>query len=132
MSGIYLTWGERARYQEPQSRAEVTTTGHGFPTQAEFILIDRVRGERVERIKSYEGVDGSTIYISRKTGTPKAFGAPGPCDFESAVSLGDWLEHREDIQPDIYRAPEVILDINPTDHARPFLHRPYNSNNFPS
>ncbi|KAJ5609440.1 hypothetical protein N7528_010007, partial [Penicillium herquei] len=36
-------------------------------------------------------------------------GAPVLCDFGSAV-LGD-EEHSEDIQPDIYRAPEVILGI---------------------
>lgn len=28
-----------------------------------------------------------------------------------AVPLDDGLEHREDIQPDVYRSPEVILDI---------------------
>ncbi|CAI7609709.1 unnamed protein product [Penicillium viridicatum] len=38
---------------------------------------------------------------------PKNLGAPILCDFGSAV-LGD-EEQSEDIQPDIYRAPEVIL-----------------------
>lgn len=38
---------------------------------------------------------------------PKNLGAPILCDFGSAV-MGD-EEHSEDIQPDIYRAPEVIL-----------------------
>jgi len=56
-------------------------------------------------------VDSNIIYLSRKMGTPKAFGAPVLCDFGSAVPLDDGLEHREDIQSDIYRAPEVILDI---------------------
>ena len=56
-------------------------------------------------------VDGSIVYFSRKMGTPKAFGAPVLCDFGSAVPLDDGLEHREDIQSDVYRAPEVILDI---------------------
>ncbi|PLN85805.1 protein kinase-like protein [Aspergillus taichungensis] len=37
----------------------------------------------------------------------KNLGAPILCDFGSAV-MGD-EEHSEDIQPDIYRAPEVIL-----------------------
>ncbi|RGP76942.1 cmgc srpk kinase [Fusarium longipes] len=36
------------------------------------------------------------------------WGAPILCDFGSAV-VGD-IEHTEDIQPDIYRAPEVILE----------------------
>lgn len=56
-------------------------------------------------------VEGRVIYLSRKMGIPKAFDAPVLCDFGSAVPLDDGLEHREDIQPDIYRAPEVILDI---------------------
>jgi serine/threonine-protein kinase SRPK3 len=57
-------------------------------------------------------IDSSgVIYRSREMGMPKAFGAPMLCDFGSAVPLDDGLEHREDIQPDIYRAPEVISDI---------------------
>ncbi|KAM5367714.1 hypothetical protein ACJA88_011330 [Fusarium oxysporum] len=52
-------------------------------------------------------VDGRTIYISRELRKPKDYGAPVLCDFGSAVR-GD-VEHCEDIQPDIYRAPEVIL-----------------------
>ncbi|KAH7200408.1 serine threonine protein kinase, CMGC group [Fusarium oxysporum] len=52
-------------------------------------------------------VDGRTIYISRELRKPKDYGAPVLCDFGSAVP-GD-IEHCEDIQPDIYRAPEVIL-----------------------
>lgn len=34
--------------------------------------------------------------------------APVLCDFGSAVA-GD-MEHTEDVQPDVYRAPEVILE----------------------
>lgn len=56
-------------------------------------------------------VDGGIVYLSRETGTHRAFGAPTLCDFGSAVPLDDGLEHREDIQPDVYRSPEVILDI---------------------
>lgn len=54
-------------------------------------------------------LDGRTIYVSRKLGMPKKLGAPVLCDFGSAV-LGDEM-HSEDIQPDIYRAPEVILEV---------------------
>ncbi|KAK9415426.1 putative Protein kinase domain-containing protein [Seiridium unicorne] len=50
-----------------------------------------------------------TVYASRALRTPKEWGAPVLCDFGSAVS-GEG-EHLEDIQPDIYRAPEVILQI---------------------
>lgn len=52
-------------------------------------------------------LNGKTIYTSRKLRMPKVLGAPVLCDFGSAV-MGD-EEHSEDIQPDIYRAPEVIL-----------------------
>ena len=52
-------------------------------------------------------LDGRTIYTSRELRMPKNLGAPILCDFGSAV-MGD-EEHSEDIQPNIYRAPEVIL-----------------------
>lgn len=52
-------------------------------------------------------LDGRTIYTSRTLRMPKNLGPPILCDFGSAV-MGD-EEHSEDIQPDIYRAPEVIL-----------------------
>ncbi|KAG4429982.1 hypothetical protein IFR05_014532 [Cadophora sp. M221] len=53
-------------------------------------------------------VNGRTIYLSRELQIPKTWGAPVLCDFGSAV-VGD-IEHLEDVQPDIYRAPEVILE----------------------
>lgn len=52
--------------------------------------------------------EGRTVYLSRELQIPKAWGAPVLCDFGSAV-LGD-VEHQEDVQPAIYRAPEVILE----------------------
>jgi serine/threonine protein kinase len=52
-------------------------------------------------------IDGRTIYTSRALRMPKDLGAPILCDVGSAV-MGD-EEHSEDIQPDLYRAPEVIL-----------------------
>ncbi|KAJ5903916.1 hypothetical protein N7504_006299, partial [Penicillium tannophilum] len=54
-------------------------------------------------------LDGRTIYTSCELKMPKQLGAPILCDFGSAV-LGD-EKHLEDIQPDIYRAPEVILEV---------------------
>ncbi|KAG7141241.1 Serine/threonine-protein kinase AFC3 like [Verticillium longisporum] len=53
-------------------------------------------------------VDGRSIYVSRELQLPKAWGAPVLCDFGSAV-IGE-IEHLEDVQPDIYRAPEVIVE----------------------
>lgn len=56
-------------------------------------------------------LNGRIIYLSRELSIPKDFSAPVLCDFGSAVPLDDGAEYREDIQPDVYRAPEIILDI---------------------
>ncbi|KFY17156.1 hypothetical protein V492_00864 [Pseudogymnoascus sp. VKM F-4246] len=53
--------------------------------------------------------NGRTIYMSQDLKIPNDIGAPVLCDFGSAV-LGD-QHHSEDIQPNIYRSPEVILDV---------------------
>ena len=53
-------------------------------------------------------IDGRPIYTARELEMPKEWGAPVLCDLGSAVSAD--LEHTEDIQPDIYRAPEVIIE----------------------
>ena len=55
-------------------------------------------------------LDGRAIFLSRELEMiPGKLGAPVLCDFGSAM-LGD-IEHLEDVQPDIYRAPEVILEV---------------------
>jgi len=53
-------------------------------------------------------LDGRTIYVSSELGMPTEWGPPVLCDFGSAV-VGS-TEHTEDVQPNIYRAPEVILE----------------------
>ena len=55
------------------------------------------------------GTDGRTIYMSQELRMPKDLGAPVLCDFGSAMP-GD-QHHAEFIQPNIYRAPEVILGV---------------------
>ncbi|KAG6050775.1 hypothetical protein E4U33_000674 [Claviceps sp. LM78 group G4] len=55
--------------------------------------------------------NGRTIYLSRELGIPEDFGAPVLCDFGAAMSLDNGFNHLEKIQPNQYRAPEVILDI---------------------
>lgn len=55
-------------------------------------------------------LDGRTIYVPRELKMPKTWGAPVLCDFGSAMPGG--IEHLEDIQPNIYRAPEVILEAS--------------------
>ena len=54
-------------------------------------------------------VDGYTIYASRSLDLPKSFGEPVLSDFGSAVS-GD-VTHDEDVQPDVYKSPEVWFQI---------------------
>ncbi|KAK3688226.1 kinase-like domain-containing protein [Podospora appendiculata] len=53
--------------------------------------------------------DGRVIYNSRQLKAPNArgLGPPVLCDFGSAV-FGD-RENTRDVQPDLYRAPEIIL-----------------------
>ncbi|TDL14150.1 kinase-like protein [Rickenella mellea] len=55
-------------------------------------------------------LDGRTIYLTRDFRLPKEVCAPVLCDFGSAVPLDGETEHREVIQPKVYRAPEVILE----------------------
>ncbi|KAF5660167.1 CMGC SRPK kinase [Fusarium heterosporum] len=53
--------------------------------------------------------DGRTIYQSRQHKIPTLGGLPILCDFGSA-EFGD-KEHPEVAQPQIYRSPEVILEV---------------------
>ncbi|KAJ5162888.1 kinase-like protein [Penicillium coprophilum] len=53
--------------------------------------------------------DGRTIYMSQELKVPKQVSSPILCDFGSAVH-GDQY-HSVFIQPQIYRAPEVILGV---------------------
>ncbi|KAH7014369.1 kinase domain protein [Microdochium trichocladiopsis] len=53
-------------------------------------------------------LDGRTIYLSRILKSTGMVGPPVLCDFGSAV-FGD-TEHRECVQPHVYRAPEVTLE----------------------
>jgi serine/threonine protein kinase len=54
-------------------------------------------------------IDGRIIYQSRDLEITNALGLPVLCDFGSSV----WGEdrHKEDVQPDVYRSPEVILKV---------------------
>ncbi|KAK7704989.1 hypothetical protein SLS57_010272 [Botryosphaeria dothidea] len=68
--------------------------------------------EELEEPCPRKELDGGTIYLSRELNTPRDFGAPVLCDLGSAVPLDDGVEHREDLQPDVYRAPETYsVDI---------------------
>lgn len=57
-------------------------------------------------------LNGRTVYLSRDLRMPgnvRNLDPPVLCDFGSAV-YGD-QEHLEDVQPNIYRSPEVILEV---------------------
>ncbi|KAG5914186.1 hypothetical protein E4U61_006019 [Claviceps capensis] len=74
-------------------------------------VLEALEKEDLENPCPRKEVDGRTIYLSRKLGIPKQVGDPVLCDLGSALRLGHGITRREDIQPDIYRAPEVILGI---------------------
>ncbi|EGP91784.1 unnamed protein product [Zymoseptoria tritici ST99CH_3D7] len=78
---------------------------------ADSSVLAEFEAEELNKPSPRKEVDGSIIYQTRRLGMPRNFGAPVLCDFGSAVPLDDGREHLEDIQPDVYRAPEVILDI---------------------
>lgn len=65
--------------------------------------------EELQRPVPRKETDGRTIYTSRELRMPKVWDAPVLCDFRSAVPSD--IKHLEDVQPNIYRAPEVILEV---------------------
>lgn len=73
----------------------------------ESVLVD-YENDEFERPVPRKVVDDRTIYLSRPL--PFTFGPPVLCDLGEARFGGQ--EHREDIMPDVYRAPEVILGMN--------------------
>ena len=72
-------------------------------------ILDQLDTEEIAAASLYKSVDGYNLYRSANLGIPKTFGRPILCDFSLAQN-GE-VEHCHDIQPDPYRAPEVILEI---------------------
>ncbi|KAL8880423.1 MAG: hypothetical protein Q9198_002161 [Flavoplaca austrocitrina] len=72
-------------------------------------IIQRFVEAEQEHPSARKDVQGYTFYASRAFDSPsgKSIGEPLLSDFGSAVS-GD-VEHDEDVQPNVYRAPEVCL-----------------------
>ncbi|KAJ5715761.1 protein kinase [Penicillium malachiteum] len=76
----------------------------------ESILVDFEEAE-MSNPSPRKAVDGRVIYASRNLGIPKMHGRPILSDFGEArfsLTLG---KRWEDVQPLVYRAPEVILRI---------------------
>ncbi|KXN92839.1 Serine/threonine-protein kinase SRPK [Leucoagaricus sp. SymC.cos] len=77
----------------------------------DYSVFEDFEEEELNKPCARKELDGRIIYQSRKLSKPRGFGALVLSDFGSAVPLDDGIEHREDIQPDVYRAPEIILGV---------------------
>jgi len=83
----------------------------------ENILLGLVDSSIVEQLDTketaasslYKSVNGYNFYKSANFGIPTRFGRPILCDF--SLARNGQVEHFHDIQPDPYRAPEVILEM---------------------
>lgn len=72
-------------------------------------IFEEFEKEEMQNPTPRKEINGRVISVSRQLRFPKALAPPLLCDFGSAV-LGD-TEHVEDVQPDVYRSPEVILKV---------------------
>lgn len=72
-------------------------------------VFDKFEEEELHNPCPRKEIDGRLIYVSRELAITEGLGPPVLCDLGSAVSGEE--EHLEDVQPDIYRSPEVILEI---------------------
>ncbi|QPG95012.1 hypothetical protein C2857_007503 [Epichloe festucae Fl1] len=84
--------------------ADIKADNIMFGIADDSVFSDFEQGE-LETPSPRKELDGRIIYVSRELGMPRKWGAPVLCDFGSAMP-GD-MEHFEDVQPDIYRAPEI-------------------------
>jgi serine/threonine protein kinase len=65
--------------------------------------------QELENPSPRKEVDGRFIYVSRELDIPEDLAVPVLCDFGSVVT-GDQT-NTKDVQPSLYRAPEVILQV---------------------
>ncbi|KAI1921089.1 hypothetical protein LOZ12_001108 [Ophidiomyces ophidiicola] len=76
---------------------------------ADNSVFEEFEREELRNPSARKEIDGRLIYISRKINTPEKYiGAPVLCDFGSAV-FDDEKKNTKLVQPNMYRAPEVIL-----------------------
>ncbi|CAG7975451.1 unnamed protein product [Penicillium salamii] len=80
----------------------------GIKDDSVFTEFEKYELERPVPRKEVDA-DGRMIYMSQELNIPKNVGAPVLCDFGSAM-LGD-QPHSVCVQPQIYRAPEVLLGV---------------------
>lgn len=76
----------------------------------ESILVDFEEAE-ISNPSPYKLVGDRAIYHSRKLGIPKKHGRPVLSDFGEARFGSESGTYCDDVQPFMYRAPEVLLRI---------------------
>lgn len=110
-------WCTQARYWLPQQAVPAALIYRPPDIKASNIL-SKIEDESI--LRAFEAAEAEnpspqkvtsdrTIYASRKLGLPKSYGPPVLCDFGEARCGED--ENNADIQPEVYRAPEVILQM---------------------
>ncbi|ELR03273.1 hypothetical protein VC83_07278 [Pseudogymnoascus destructans] len=72
-------------------------------------IVEQLDTKEIAASSFYKGVNGYNLYKSANFGIPTRFGRPILCDF--SLARKGQVEHCHDIQPDPYRAPEVILEM---------------------
>ncbi|OBT55273.1 hypothetical protein VE04_05372 [Pseudogymnoascus sp. 24MN13] len=76
---------------------------------ADSSIVEQLDTEEIVELSFYKSVNGFNIYRSANFGIATRFGRPILCDF--SLARNGQVEHCHDIQPDPYRAPEVILEM---------------------
>ncbi|OJD11042.1 CMGC/SRPK protein kinase [Emergomyces pasteurianus Ep9510] len=72
-------------------------------------IVKELDTKEIAESSFYRSVNGYNLYKSANFGIPTRFGRPILCDF--SLARNGQVEHCHDIQPDPYRAPEVILEM---------------------
>ncbi|KAG6024346.1 hypothetical protein E4U19_003845 [Claviceps sp. Clav32 group G5] len=78
---------------------------------ADKSVLSAFEQEELDNPSPRKELDGKVVYQSRELGQGDNISRLVLSDFGSSMRLDDGIEHMEDIQPDVYRAPEVILQI---------------------
>lgn len=100
---------DASRVTNTRGQIDISAGNIMFELDDEDVLTEFEEAEVKDPSPRKKDADGRIIYVSRELSMPKHVGAPILCDFGSAV-LGH-ERHVEDVQPDVYRAPEVIFEV---------------------
>jgi serine/threonine-protein kinase SRPK3 len=72
-------------------------------------IVEQLDTKEIATSSLYKVVNWYNLYNSANFGIPTGLGRPILCDF--SMARNGQVEHYHDIQPDPYRAPEVILGM---------------------